>query len=120
MHAPRRSQFRAAIQWGMSLSTRLSVALFLCIVVAGSVFATDENTTHPAAIPHVTTDTVEYCHTLRDRVLVMIRQAQSPPANEVFDLSIQGQRMCDQGHPRHGIQRLRRALMMLKQQQAAQ
>ncbi len=104
----------------MALSAPLSVALCLCLVTAGGLRAADDNTLHSSAPPEVTTDTQEYCHTLRDKILLMVRQASTPPPNEIFDLSIQGQRMCDQGQPRHGIQRLRRALLILKQQQASQ
>lgn len=61
----------------------------------------------------VTTDTPEYCVHLRDRVREMIREAEVPPPGEVAFLSSEGQRMCDHGQTRGGIQRLRRALVMM-------
>ena len=64
----------------------------------------------------VTSDTQEYCERLLDRVSELVRVADAPPPDEVTSLANEGQRMCDQGQTRGGILRLRRALLMLKQQ----
>jgi hypothetical protein len=64
----------------------------------------------------VTSDTPEYCLHLLDRVSEMVRLADTPPPQEVAYLSSEGQRMCDQGQTRGGILRLRRALMLMLQQ----
>jgi hypothetical protein len=64
----------------------------------------------------VTSDTPEYCLQLLDRVSEMVRGASEPPPQEVTFLSSEGQKMCDQGQTRGGILRLRRALVMMKQQ----
>ena len=61
----------------------------------------------------VTSDTPEYCLRLMDRVSELVRVATDPPPQEVTALSSEGQRMCDEGHTRGGILRLRRALMMM-------
>ncbi|HET8997718.1 MAG TPA: hypothetical protein VFN42_13705 [Acetobacteraceae bacterium] len=63
----------------------------------------------------VTTDTPQYCLHLLDQVSELMRLAPSAPP-EVSSLSTEGQRMCGQGQTRGGIMRLRRALVLLKQQ----
>jgi hypothetical protein len=62
----------------------------------------------------VTTDTPEYCGHLAGRIATV--QA-TQPANrpEVDMLAAAGQHMCDIGHVRGGIARLRRALILLLQ-----
>lgn len=66
----------------------------------------------------VTSDTPQYCLHLLDQVSELMRLAPSPPP-EVSHLSTEGQRMCGQGQTRGGIMRLRRALVLLKQQSLA-
>jgi hypothetical protein len=68
----------------------------------------------------VTSDTPEYCLHLMDRVSEMVRAAGSPPPREVTFLSGEGQRMCDQGHTRGGIMRLRRALVLMMHRNGGQ
>jgi|SRR5579871_3328030 len=67
----------------------------------------------------VTSDTPEYCLHLFDRLSELVRVAETPPPQEVTSLSSEGQKMCDQGQTRGGILRLRRALVMLMQQDGA-
>jgi hypothetical protein len=55
---------------------------------------------------------VEYCGHLAGRVATAHQQAVQPPP-EVEILVVEGRRMCDEGHVRGGIARLRRALMLL-------
>ncbi|HTC07873.1 MAG TPA: hypothetical protein VK726_03770 [Acetobacteraceae bacterium] len=64
----------------------------------------------------VTTDTPEYCHRLIDRISELIESVSQPPPVTVSSLSSEGQRLCDEGHTRPGILRLRRALMLLEQE----
>jgi hypothetical protein len=63
----------------------------------------------------VTSDTPEYCSRLLDRISELARTAPAPPPYEVTSLSIEGQRMCNQGQTRGGLLRLRRALVLLLQ-----
>lgn len=63
----------------------------------------------------VTTDTPEYCRRLIDRISELVGSAPQPPSVTVQSLSTEGQRLCDEGHTRPGILRLRRALMLLEQ-----
>jgi hypothetical protein len=63
----------------------------------------------------VTTDTPEYCHRLIDRVSALIGSGPQPPSVTVRSLSTEGRQLCDEGHTRPGILRLRRALMLLEQ-----
>jgi len=54
----------------------------------------------------VTTDTVAYCHALAARLAALPAAAAEP----ALSLAEQGRRLCDSGHPRTGIAKLRRAL----------
>ena len=65
----------------------------------------------------VTTDTPQYCLALLDRVSTVVRGLGAPPPQEVTSLSSDGQRMCDEGQTRGGIMRLRRALVLLRQEE---
>jgi len=62
----------------------------------------------------VTTDTPQYCLVLLDRVSDLVRDLAAPPPQEVTNLSMAGQQMCDQGRTRGGIMRLREALVLLQ------
>jgi hypothetical protein len=63
----------------------------------------------------VTTDSAEYCATLSDQVRQIRRARQPGPVPwEVRELTHEGRRMCNEGHIRPGILRLRRALQMLR------
>ena len=64
----------------------------------------------------VTSDTPEYCHRLVDRISELIGTVPQPPPVTVSSLSNEGQRLCDEGHTRPGILRLRRALMLLEEE----
>lgn len=67
----------------------------------------------------ITTDTPEYCRQLFDRVRLLIGTATQPPPLTVSSLSAEGHRLCDEGHTRPGILRLRRALMIIEQDRPA-
>jgi hypothetical protein len=54
----------------------------------------------------VTTDSAEYCAELAERVASLPRGAQEPAKR----LAEEGKRLCDTGHVRSGIARLRRAI----------
>lgn len=54
----------------------------------------------------VTTDTTEYCETLTRRLAAM-PQAEQEPARSLAE---EGQRLCQNGHVRTGVAKLRRAL----------
>jgi hypothetical protein len=61
----------------------------------------------------VTSDTPEYCSRLLDRISELARSTSAPPSYEVTSLTIEGQRMCNQGQTRGGLLRLRRALALV-------
>ena len=87
-----------------------------CLLVfrqAGAVRAQPVQPQAPA--PEVMTDTAEYCTRLYERVTVMLRQGHVAAQDEVVVLSSAGHRMCEQGHTRSGILRLRRALVIMQQ-----
>jgi hypothetical protein len=68
-----------------------------------------------ARLPELTTDTWEYCESLHDRLAGVTAQVTHPLPREVVDLSAKGYQMCQEGHVRGGIQRLRRALVIMQQ-----
>ncbi len=57
-------------------------------------------------MPRVTTDSREYCIELADRLVVL------PGATDeaVRRLAEDGMRLCNNGHPRTGVAKLRRAI----------
>jgi hypothetical protein len=61
----------------------------------------------------VTSDTPEYCSRLLERISELARSTSAPPSYEVTSLTIEGQRMCNQGQTRGGLLRLRRALALV-------
>ena len=65
-------------------------------------------------VPHLTSDTRQYCLHLLDRVSSLVNIATVPPPPEVVDLSAEAHRMCDHGQTHGGITRLRRALVLLR------
>ena len=84
---------------------RLPVLACLLLLSSGQLRAQD----HGAAVPMVvTSDTDAYCQTL----LAEIRAYSTLPPT-VRALTQDGSRLCDEGLVRSGINRLRRALMVL-------
>lgn len=64
-------------------------------------------------MPRITNDTREYCDELRHAIArIRVRRGELPP--EPALLAREGERMCQMGHFRPGIYRLRSALMMLR------
>jgi hypothetical protein len=63
----------------------------------------------------VTTDTADYCVQLQQRLTAEETAARNPPRREVTALAQQGHALCDEGQVRGGILRLRRALMMMRE-----
>lgn len=57
-------------------------------------------------VPHVITDTQEYCGRLAARVAALPAAAREPSRS----LAAEGVRLCGSGHVRTGIAKLRRAL----------
>ena len=57
----------------------------------------------------VTTDTPEYCLSLADQM-----QAQGPMSNNAYTLWQDGRLLCQRGHVRRGLARLRRAMMVIR------
>jgi len=66
----------------------------------------------------VTTDTKAYCITLAHELAHDSAAGESVPA-DVQDLRDDGRALCENGHVRSGISRLRRALMVLRARKAS-
>jgi hypothetical protein len=64
-------------------------------------------------MPRILNDTPEYCDELRDDI-ARIRNRRGGISDDVEMLAEEGERMCQIGHFRPGIFRLRTALMMLR------
>ncbi len=69
----------------------------------------------PQPMPRILNDTQEYCQELRDEI-GKIRAERGDLSPEPALLAGEGERMCQLGHFRPGIYRLRSALLMLRQQ----
>jgi hypothetical protein len=102
----------------MKLPGRLYALIAVPLSVGLGVEVVSLPVSGQSAPQRVTTDTPEYCLQLLDRVSELARIAVHPP-QEATDLSAEGQRMCNQGQTRGGILRLRRALLLLRQNMAA-
>lgn len=63
--------------------------------------------------PRSTTDTVEYCNHLSRRFAAVA--PDRPPHPPAAVMAAEGNRLCQLGHMRPGILRLRRALLLLDQ-----
>jgi hypothetical protein len=98
----------------MFVERKLARCATLGVLLASVPFALTVAGDAPPAV--VTTDTPEYCHRLIDRISELMGAASRPPPVTVSSLSDEGQRLCDEGHTRPGILRLRRALMLLEQE----
>jgi hypothetical protein len=66
-------------------------------------------------VPDVMTDSPAYCSSLSDRVGGMARGEKVSP--EAAEMAREGQRLCEGGKTRSGIQHLRRAFIMLRDNQ---
>ena len=86
---------------------RLPVLACLLLLSSGQPRARDRDAVVPPMV--VTSDTGAYCQTL----LARIRAHRILP-QAVRDLQRDGSRLCDEGLVRDGINRLRRALMVLR------
>ncbi len=84
---------------------RLPVLACLLLLSSGQLRAQDRDTVAPMV---VTSDTGAYCQTLLAEIGA---HRTLPPA--VRELQQDGSRLCDEGLVRSGINRLRRALMVL-------
>ncbi len=84
---------------------RLPVLACLLLLSSGQLQAQDRDAVAPMV---VTSDTGAYCQTLLAEIRVY---PTLPPA--VRELQQDGSRLCDEGLVRSGINRLRRALMVL-------
>ncbi|MBU8543817.1 MULTISPECIES: hypothetical protein [Roseomonadaceae] len=98
MALPRRAVARCGTMAGM----RAFLALWLPILLAGSAAAQSDQ---PKAPLRVTTDSVGYCRALAARMAEL-----APRAEADRRLLAEGRQLCDDGHPRAGIAKLRRAL----------
>jgi hypothetical protein len=70
-------------------------------------------------LPRVITHTRDYCEALSARA-AELRQGQGSMPAEAELLAAEGDRLCAQGQIRPGIMRLRRAIMLLREGEAAQ
>ena len=77
------------------------------ILVAGLILlATPPSVAGAETPPRITTDSSEYCAELAMRLAAM-PAAQEEPARS---LAAEGRRLCESGHPRTGVAKLRRAM----------
>jgi len=83
----------------------------LCGVPAS---AEDPSTPVNGGVPKVTSHSLEYCNKLGNQIDALVIGAPVAPPSDVIELSTEGKRMCEQGHMRGGIMRLRKALMMMQ------
>lgn len=97
--------------------TRFHGLYYALICLLGTCLAGSPRAQAP--LPELTTDTPEYCARLHAKLGQLVRQASSPPPADVVHLSVQGQEMCDRGQIRAGVQRLRRAMVIMKQHTAS-
>jgi hypothetical protein len=97
------------LSFGGTLS-RLPRRLVPVLLVLGMTLSAEAQT----ADPIVTSDTVEYCGVLIDRITGLSRASVMPPPLSVAELSQEGERMCVHGQTRGGIMRLRRALAIMR------
>jgi hypothetical protein len=88
------------------ISTLLTWPVIALALAMGTAAAED-------AAVEVTTDTSAYCSQLHARVETMVQTSAVLPPQEVTDLTVEGQRMCNHGLARGGILRLRRALAIM-------
>ena len=88
--------------------------LFLSTVaVAGRAQTDDQLAKEPPM--KVTSDSPEFCNELSAEVSEEERARHPTPLpEEVRVLTVEGRKMCEEGHLRPGILRLRRALQILK------
>lgn len=83
------------------------------LLLSSSHVGAQETEATPAPMV-VTTDTIAYCLTLAGQISAKGEHGGLP--REVRDLQAQGRDLCAEGHVRGGINRLRRALMVLQDQ----
>jgi len=96
----------------MSPAQRLTgSAMFLAAVALAAVAGTLHAGAQPAPL-EVTTDTAAYCQRLSTQVGDRVKTLDPPPP-EVVRLSGEGEKLCDEGQVRGGIQRLRRAWLLI-------
>jgi hypothetical protein len=92
---------------------RLCAGLFATVGFAATVHGQSTDDMPPA---RVTSDTAEFCAQLARQLRAEIRARSTPEVpDEVRMLQHEGRRMCQEGHIRPGILRIRQALMILKQ-----
>lgn len=65
-------------------------------------------------VPTVISDTPEYCGVLKNRIDGLAQETPGAMPAEVAELSMEGERMCEHGHIRGGLLRLRRAIAILR------
>lgn len=82
----------------------------------GLAMAADPQPTQTDASPdRVTSDSPEFCARLADQLRHAVHERRPAPVpQEVRALGQEGNKMCEEGHLRPGILRLRRALLMLR------
>ena len=82
--------------------------VFACLLAIATVQASAED-----APPEITSDSPAYCLQLHQRVETLRLNAGGVPPLEVSQLAAEGLSMCDNGHAKGGVMRLRRAMTIL-------
>lgn len=83
----------------------------LPVMSAPAIPALAANT--PSGYVRTTTDTPEYCKELLGRIDKLMRDSRNTAATEARTLSQEGERLCQHGHTKGGILRLRQAYVLL-------
>ncbi len=91
-----------------------AAALGLLVLAAGLSWS-DRAMADDDTAPRITSHSQDYCAHLTERLDALMFTAHLAPSAEVISLTEEGRRMCDAGHVRGGIARLRRAVLLLQQ-----
>ena len=79
--------------------------LVLALLIAGPALADGAE-----PVPRITTDSREYCAELAERLATLPASRAEP----VRSIAEEGRRLCETGHPRIGVAKLRRAIRVAR------
>ena len=103
----------------MSPAQRLTGSAIVLAAVALAAAAGTLRAGAQSAPLEVITDTPAYCQHLSSQVGERVKTL-TPPPPEVVRLSDEGEKLCDEGQVRGGIQRLRRAWLLINHPEQAE
>lgn len=113
---------KARLNWGLFLAVLMG-AMSPAWAQQGPIPLLPAPPAAPARVEseslRTTTDTAEYCKHLHGQVDHLLRGTQIATDEKVRNLSEEGERLCQRGLTRSGIQHLRRAYVILSKTDAA-